>query len=574
MSIKMFNAKCVINYLLIFFSLIVVNTAVSQNFDPPYPRVGQVYFYNPGQGAEIWKDHDLIIIRHKYNDEARKIKAKNPDVILLATNDYIVSKKDMWPDAWYVKDSNGKMTSYHEDYGLMNITNQCPRVNHTYGSQRFNEFLPRHLMEKTDYNYFDGTFFDYWAKQLWGSKPDRADITNDNKPDGAQYVNQEWEKGNQMLISNLRALLNKPVAAHEAGQTYLNGNGFEFWPNLSRKNTLEDLFELEDQAVKPVINFAEGYGYEKGPDFGSKWRADFMTSQIGGAYFGHDEGTTAHRFTFLHDEFEADLGHPLPGSAGDPLEIMSGVYARYFDKGAIIANVSGNSKTVQSSHLDGRGYWRFRGAQDPGFNNGQQFTSVSFSGNDGIMLFTEPTTLVTPIIIDNVKVNMTSLDQSPAQYTGNWTQVRWYGEADKSKTGYALGLSWGSEQYTYVFSTGAGEARYQPKINVSGKYEIFEWHPDVSRDDNGSPCSNVKLSVVSADGTTEKTIDQSVNYGKWNSLGVYNFNTGTSGHVVLKAPGGCTASSDAIQFVSYDPNSQVVDTHPPDRPRGIKVESN
>ena len=39
------------------------------------------------------------------------------------------------------------------------------------------------------------------------------------------------------------------------------------------------------------------------------------------------------------------------------------------------------------------------------------------------------------------------------------------------------------------------------------------------------------------------------------ALGVYNFNTGTSGRVVLKAPGGCTASSDAIQFVSYDPNS-------------------
>ena len=161
----------------------------------------------------------------------------------------------------------------------MNITNQCPKVNYTYGSQRFNEFLPQHLMERTDYNYFDGTFFDYWAKQIWGSKADRADITNDNNPDGRTFVNQEWEKGNQAIISNLRALLNRPVAAHEAGQKYLNGNGFEFWTKLSRKNTLEDLFELEDQAVKPVINFAEGDGYEKGPDFGSKWRSDFMTSQ-------------------------------------------------------------------------------------------------------------------------------------------------------------------------------------------------------------------------------------------------------------------------------------------------------
>ena len=204
----------------------------------------------------------------------------------------------------------------------------------------------------------------------------------------------------------------------------------------------------------------------------------------------------------------------------------------------------------------------------------QAFSSVSFSGNDGIMLFIEQTTLVTPIIIDNIAVNMTSLGQSPAQYSGNWTQVRWIDNADKSKTGYALGISWGREQYTYAFTSGAGEARYQPKINVSGKYEIFEWHPDVSRDGNGSPCNNVKLSVTYAGGTTEKTIDQSVNYGKWNSLGVFNFSTGTSGRVILKAPGGCTAASDAIQFVSYDPNSQVVDTQAPGKPRGIKVEAN
>ena len=113
MNLCKLQNNSVLSYGLIFISLLIFDSAISQNYNPPYPRVGQIYFYNPGQAAEIWKNHDLVIIRHKYNDEARKIKERNPDVILLATNDYIVSKKDMWPDAWYVKDSNGKITSYH-----------------------------------------------------------------------------------------------------------------------------------------------------------------------------------------------------------------------------------------------------------------------------------------------------------------------------------------------------------------------------------------------------------------------------------------------------------------------------
>lgn len=553
----------------------IVQSAFSQNYNPPYPRIGQIYFYHPGQAAEIWKNHDLVVIRYKYDDEARKIKEKNPDVILLATNDIIAAKKSHWPDDWYIKCSDckdGKLDSYHEDFGLLNITPDCPSINHTYGSQKFNEFLPRYLQEHIDWNYFDGTLYDYWANAVW-HLADKADINNDGSADGKDYVNSQWEKGNAELIANTRALNDGPVVAHESGKSYLNGYGFEFWPKLDSKSALSELFKNRDRSVDPVINFAEGYGYEKGPDFGSKWRVDFASSQIGGAYFGHDEGTTAHRFTFLHDEYEANLGQPLSGSAGEPIEIQPDVWARYFEFGAIISNVSGGGKTVSSGELDGRTYWRFLGAQNKSFNNGTQFSSVNFDAFDGIMLFTKSTTLVTPIIIDNIAVNMTTLGQSPASYSGTWTKVRWPEKAEQSNTGYGLGIFWDNEENIYSVTDVSGEATYRATINVSGSYEVSEWHPNTSADGFGTACSDVELVITSSDGTVTKTVNQSVNYGRWNVLGVYKFNAGSTGKVVLKAKGGCITASDAIRFKLIDPNADPTD-FPPNAPTGFKAEQN
>ncbi len=556
--------------------------AKPQDFNPPYPRIGQIYFYWPVQGPEIWKNHDLVIIRYKHNDAAREIKRLNPNAVLLACNDRIVSHEGKWPVEWYLKCDRsmwgqGHCTNegilYAGSLPLLNITNECPMVDNGYGPQRFNEFLPEHLVNKTDYNYFDGTFFDYWGKQIWGSKVDYTDINNDYVSDGGSYVNQKWREGNETLVNNLRALNSKPIAAHESDNDYLNGNGFEFWPDLDKKRRMVNAFDIQQKSKQPAIIFAEGYGYEKGPDFGPKWRVDFTSSQIVGAFFGHDEGTAAHRFTFIHDEYEADLGHPLSGSAGAPQQIIPDLWVRYFEKGAIISNVTGSSYTLNNSQLDGRQYWRFKGGQDPAFNNGQKFTSVSFDGYDGIMLFTEPTTLMTPIVIDNVSKNMTSPGQNPVNYSGTWEQIRWVWNVQIGKSSYGLGVTWGSEGYLYAISHQQGEASYRPKFNVAGKYEIYEWHADV-REAGQTPCDNVKLVITSAEGTGEKTVDQSVNSGQWNSLGVYNFDKGSAGNVVLKAPDGCTTCSDAIRFVYHDPNVQTADRTPPNPPRNIKVNSN
>lgn len=577
------RALLFLSVVILFITVLLTNSVKSQDYNPPYPRIGQMYLYHPGQGAEIWRNHDLIMIRHKYDESAREIKMKRPNVILMAANDYIVRRKNMWPDDWYIKCDHsasggggcngGKLDSYHPDFGLMNITPESPMADDGYGSQKFNQFLPRYLVDRTDWNYFDGTIFDYWARQVW-SGADIADINNDGRADGKDYVNQKWEEGNQELVRNLRSISDKPIMSNEGGrhQTYLNGNMFEFWSkNENKKHNINAAMSLLSQAVRPVIIYANSEVKEDG-GVGAHWRADFALAQIGGAFIGHDEGTAAHRFTFLHDEYEADLGYPLPGSAGEPKELEPGLWVRYFDKGVVISNISGSSKTVTASQLTSGPYWRFRGGQDPNFNDGSQLTSVTFKPFDGIMLFEQPTTLATPIVIDNVKNNMTSLGQEPVRYSNNWQQVRWPEKAERSNTGYGLGIFWGDEENIYAITTGAGEATYQPRINIDGNYTIYEWHPNVEADGQGSGCSEVKVTINSANGTTSKFVDQTVNAGRWNSLGTYFFNKGNSGFVVITGQGGCTTASDAIRFVYL--SSDVADSTPPDPPRGVRVEVN
>jgi hypothetical protein len=537
--------------------------AFQPDWNPPYPRVGQMYLYHPGQAPEIWKDHDLVIIRHRYEASAQEIKQRNPDVIQMAASGHLVPHKtkstfDGFPmqEAYFIKCPDGsgckggKLDSWHQDYGFINITPAYPHEPKAYSV--FAEWLASAI----DFNVFDGIFFDYWARQIWGNAANLASIDGDSTPDGKKYVNEQWELGNQALISDLRRMLPDTVIfANEAGQTYLNGNSFEFWTKddvNSRRSNFNLALELQTRAVPPQILFANSEaGLREGDFTGPTFRADFTSSQIVGAFFGHDEGTTAHRFTYLHDEYLADLGHPLPGDRGQPKEIGagSGLWVRYFEKGCVISNISGVPRTVSDSDLDGRIYWRFLGGQEPEFNDGSPFSSVNLAGMDGIMLFTEPTTLITPVVIDNVARNMTSLGQQPAQFEGNWQQVRWPDNAEKSNTGYGLGIFWGEEENIYATTTGQGRASYRPEILLPGRYEIFEWHPDLGADGQGAACTGVTAKISHGGGSTDMSIDQSASSGQWNSLGTYLFGSGGGGEVILISPGGCTTAADAIRWV-------------------------
>jgi hypothetical protein len=66
------------------------------------------------------------------------------------------------------------------------------------------------------------------------------------------------------------------------------------------------------------------------------------------------------------------------------------------------------------------------------------------------------------------------------------------------------------------------------------------------------------------------TIDQTKNFGKWNSLGTYYFEKGKSGKVEISNNTNGIVIADAMRFV-YRGTPGVWDLTPPAPPQNVKV---
>jgi hypothetical protein len=572
--------------------------ADAQNFNPPFPRIGVIYFYEANIPQEIWKYHDLIVTRFWYPEIAREIKKYHPEKIVVACNNIIDGNtlKEA-SDQWLVPTVDGSClpgwhNNAHPGNCLYDGTDRCPQVN----GRRWNDYLGSHLSARTDWTVFDGTFWDSWAGSIeWMSNYGKVDFDRNGVADYSQsktMADDLWREGNKLIVNKMRALTppGKITMAHEASAKetgYLNGIGMEGWTGEDWQWRFEQiLLPFANSAVTPRVNFVEGKG---NPEDFQRMRFLLTTACLAGAYFGMDEGASAHRWTYIFDEYLADLGYPT----GDPKQIKPGVWVRYFDNGVVITNGSGKVQTVSSAELQGGPYHRFLGGQVPGVNNGQPFSAMTMAGSgadntrnqtgDGILLLKEPKVLITEITVDNVRRNMTSPNCDAAVFTGAWQQQE-QGKVMKTKA-YALNYGWDEFGAPYAFtSAGNGENRavYTPTIGVAGEYEVFEWHPFHGNDPNeAGEATSVQCFLKHRDGTETITIDQSRDQCRWNSLGKFRFNAGTSDSFTItnKAAGGVVLA-DAIKFVNTATQlppptgggggSDIV---PPSAPAGVRVKT-
>jgi hypothetical protein len=578
---------------LVFCLFAKTSSSFAQNYNPPFPRLGVIYFYEVRVPEEIWKHHDLIVSRFWYPEIARKIKARYPNKIVLAANNIIDGTSLRPSDQWLVPTLNdsclfGWHPNSHPGDCFYDPTDLCPPVN----GVRWNEYVTRHLARETDWTVFDGTFWDSWADGImYQPHYNQVDFNRNGIADNKErrdLANEYWQEGNRLIVEKLRQYSppGKVVMAHETGMKeyeFLNGRGFEYWKGFHWQWVFESLLlPYAKESLAPRVNFLEGQGETESYE---RMRFGLATACLADAYFGFEQQGSFHEYTYLYDEFLADLGYPT----SEAQQIDPGVWVRYFDKGLVIANGSGAPQTVSASDLEGGPYYRFRGGQQPAFNNGQQFTSVVLAGSgapdklheqtgDGILLFKQPTTLVMEIVVDNVERNMTSPGSRPVTLRGAWTQQ----ELSKAEgnNGYCLAYGWGDygKPYAYVAGgMGESQAVYAPTIGVPGEYEVFEWHPfHGSSDADAQEAADVPYVIVHGKGTTTGTIDQSQRQGQWNSLGKFNFETGGGGSVTLsnKVSSGYVLA-DAIKFVhasASNPNEPQPDTTPPAPPTGVKVQ--
>ncbi|MEH0153092.1 family 10 glycosylhydrolase [Limibacter armeniacum] len=129
-------------------------------------------------------------------------------------------------------------------------------------------------------------------------------------------------------------------------------------------------------------------------------------------------------------------------------------------------------------------------------------------------------------------------------------------QVDAGQTGYSQQGSWSQStsqvgylgtDYYHDGNTGKGgkTVTYSPDILVSGSYEVQTIHTAFS-----NRASNVPFDVYHYDGTTTATVNQTINHGKWVTLGTFNFAAGQDNKVILRTDGtNGYVVADAMRFV-------------------------
>ena len=571
--------------LFIAASLFLAEPIFAADFNPTYPRTGIFQFGMKGP-PEIYARFDYVFMTKKGNNLARAIKKISPDTVIVeADKDWnIFSRKEVPSKDWFVQDSKGNRVPIYGGIGdLVDITNYSPRRDSVYGNQRYNEFLVDFMLDGVDMSVFDGI----GTHGVWDHPFGTSDVDldrngkNDWTEHSRAWLESVWRQGVDITVSGIRKRIgNNKIIVLNAGRFHdisidkVNGLIVEQVPGIWNKYHSKPYDNFMRDAREPhfVLFDTQPSGSDPNRPANTKNHFTLMRFMLtatlyGDGYFSFsDIPSQNHKYDKYYDEYDLDLGYPTTNMK----QVKTDVWVRFFEKGAAIMNLSGSNTTVTDSELWNTSgyngpYYRFKGGQDPDFNNGQKFTSVTLFGDsikkgtptlyfgDGIILLKEPLTVISDIVIDNVDAQ-TSPASEPAILSSGWKQV-------------CSNDSWTQRCWNFVFdqaeSNNSGEtAIFKSTIGVGGNYEIFEWH---GRPSSGSACTSVKAELGNR---SLGNIDQSRNSGKWNSLGTVTLPKGTSSSLKLISPGGCTAIADAVKFVYKDGAQSLTPTPTPPEVRG------
>jgi len=581
--------------LIIFFAS--VSFAQSTNFNPPYPRIGIQQW--GGGVLEFYARYDFVDIGIIGGDAiASQIRQANSGIILVPTSDWnAAAHVDSLNDEWVLRNSSGQLlTLYFENDKFYDLTNFCPQVN----GRRYNEYLPKFLTSgRVNFNVYDGVATD----GLWNgsSNVDNGDVDldrngiNDYDEHGAEWIEAQFEEGiDSVLVRLIRMMPENKIIL-------INSGGLHDWlwnhTNVIMVEDLSGIFGVEYLKSQYDGFIAQGRSpaytmFMTQPSTDYAWTPEISKNDyslmrfaltfclLGPGFMAfEDVESFEHYGGKWYDEFDVNLGYPT-GSAS---EVQPGVWARTFDLGMSIFNGSGDTVTVTTNDLEfmpgySPPYYRINGGQDHATNDGSLFDEVTLWGKlsypdpgnqlltithgDGLVLIKTQKTVVANIIIDNVESG-TSPGSVAATYGGTWTQA-----CDGASSFYTVRCAEWLDFYGYARADGAAgtcTATFTPTIGVAGDYEIYEWHGKL----NSGAATSVPHLINYNGGQITININQSVNHGKWNSLGIYSLSAGTGNYVRITNNSSGTAMADAIKFrnLTTDPG----DSTPPATPTGFTV---
>ena len=589
---------------ILFTSFLLTNSSFAYNkFNPPYPRIGWQTFY-VGHN-DFYEKFDLLAVRNTDPSWAKMMKQKHPGIILVSGCDWNAGECiPNIPEEWYLHTSKGERIQIYgssSSYRMMCFSDLCPVAKSgPYKGMRYIDYLPIWIKEHIDINAFDGIN----TNGLWGSsemayEPGRGlyysifsdvDVNANGINDHDEFNERKWlghwQSGIDIILKKLREEIgeNKLIIinsgnSHEWGFDYTNGMIIEklcgYFDDSFSGYYVNKIKHAVTKHNRPFVSIGDGLSCGGAPrptknDF-EGMRFGLVTSMFNDYFFSfQSEEANEHYWSYWYDEFDTDLGWPT----GPPHKIRNGVWVRFFDKGSAIASTDGTTHEVSDSDLrkfpEYNGpYYRFKGGQQPDFNNGEMFDSITLTGKlignggvkrrlgDGIILLRHfHQTVVSDIVIDNVDSG-TSPASEKAELHG-FQQSNICGHTNT----YSLSCRAWLNSYDYAYTSehdASTYAIYHPTIGVPGNYAIYEWHGWHGDKGGDDEASNVPYEIhYNGDTQTQtKTVNQKQDYGKWNYLGTYYLAKGTNNYVKIKTQGtDGIVIADAVKFV-YQGNSSL-----------------
>lgn len=589
-----------------------------------YPRIAS--FQWSGAVPDWYARFDLIDTGARGVDFAQSIKALNPNTVILPTRDWNAGPGSYGiqvPEEWKTRHADGSpVRLYFDTDNYMDLTDFCPRATSgPWAGKRYNEVVAEWHLSYVDLNYYDGIATDGLWNFPYSANGDidfdRNGVNDFKEPGkGEEWISTQITNGINKILADLRkrmgpdkAILVNSGGMHNWGWDYTNGMLKEhsvFFYSLGDVDyNLSTYHDFMRQAPAPHVLLIDGETSHGVPGHDDAIpRNNFRHMRfwlgftlLGDGYFSFSP-PEEHMYTLWYDEYEIDLGYPtteaerLRQGAGG----AGGLWVRFFDNGVVVFNGSGVPQNVSNSDLARlRGYagpyFHFRGGQDPTVNNGAQFNSETIGGETSmvqgtadavtgtsLILLKSPKEVVSDIIVDNWH-HATSPGSLQAELTGRWQYLpnnfdqsggghytlrdRHFENPDDPATlvGYA----------TTNKGNGSNTALFRPTIGLAGNYEIFEWHGFLgSSPSDVREATNVKYKIKHQGGETTVNVDQSTNFGRWNSLGVYYLTTGQNGQITFDNNTDGPIMADAIKFAyrGSDPNR---DRTPPQPPKGLRV---
>lgn len=326
------------------------------------------------------------------------IKAKNPDIILLA---YVPSES--WNEAWTKFPANTLYKDFRvqDDWWLRgsngSIVSNWPGLKNVNLSQGWSdyilEFIKNNILSQ---GIWDGVFFDIVNDGVSHVNGGDIDLNRDGIKDDSNLLNAEWQKRTVYLFNAARERL--PVkyllmngSSLPIFQEYMNGRMYETFPTPweaggNWSGIMTGLKRNQTMNTKPQLYIFNSNTNNTGKktDY-KKMRFGLASSlMVDNVYFSFDYGDKDHNQTWWYDEYDVDLGEATgaANSQNGGVQFTNDVWRRDFTNGIVLVNPTNETKKID---LGGE-FERLIGKQDPTTNSGLISDRVNLAAKDGIIL--------------------------------------------------------------------------------------------------------------------------------------------------------------------------------------------